>query len=92
MEANTGQSTFLCNQNGGNNVKVFKLNYDPSRDLGVSTDDDTIGADIGNNPSKVWFGSAWIAESGLSTASSANVKIEIDFYVKFSKQVDVAQS
>lgn len=92
MEANTGKSTFLCNQNGGNNVKVFKINYDPDRDLGVSADDDTVGADVGNNPSKVWFGSAWLAESGLSTASSCNVKIEIDFYVKFSKQADVAQS
>lgn len=92
MESNTAQSTFLCNQNGGNNVKTLKLNYEPFRDLGVNSNDDTVGADVGNNPSKVWFGSAWMAESGLSTASSVNVRIEIDFYVKFSKQVDVAQS
>ena len=82
----------LCNQNGGNNIKKFSLTYSPDRDLGLASDDDTVGAAFGSNPSKVWYGVAFIAESGLSTASSVNVKIEIDYYVKLSQFADVAQS
>lgn len=92
METNTTHSTFLCNQNGGNNVKVFYLTYSPKRDLGVATDDDTVGAAMGANPSKVWFGTAWMVESGLSQASSCNVTIEVDFYVKFSVLANVGTS
>jgi len=92
METNTTQSTFLCSQNGGNNVKVFYLTYSPKRDLGVAPDDDTVGAAMGANPSKVWFGTAWMAESGLSAASSCNVTIEIDYYVKFSVLANVGGS
>lgn len=92
MENNSCKSGFLNNAAGGPNQRTFTLTYSPDRDLGLAGDDDTVGAQIGSNPSKVWYGIAWAAESGLSTASSVNVKIEIDFYVKFSQLVDVGTS
>lgn len=92
MESSTAQTDFLCNQMGSNNVKKMSITYSPDRDLGLDADDDTVGAQFGSNPSKVWYGVAFIAESGLSTATSVNVKIEVDYFVKLSQFVDVSQS
>lgn len=92
MENNSCKSGFLNSSFGGPNVKTLTLTYSPQRDLGLEPEDDTVGASFGSNPSKVWYGIAWAAESGLSTASSLNVRIEIDFYVKFSQLVDVGTS
>lgn len=92
MESNSCKSTMLCNQNGGNNLKILYVTYSPERDLGLGADDDTVGSLVSGNPSKSWYAAAWIAESGLSTATSVNVKIEIDYFVRFSQQTDVPQS
>ena len=92
MEQPTSQSDFVCNQNGGNNVKTFYITYSPKRDAGLAPDDDTLGALLSANPAKVIFGTAWMAESGLSGASSVNVRIEMDYYVKFSQLANVSQS
>lgn len=92
LESSTCKSTFVGSQNGGPNVKTFVLTYSPSRDLGLSPDDDTVGAAVGSNPTSQWYGLAFAAETGLSTASTVSVKIEMEYYVKFSQIKDIAGS
>lgn len=92
MENSNGYHTFLNNAQGGNNVKQLSLTYSPMKDLGLDPGDDTISSDFDANPSKVWFATVWAAESGLASPSSVNVLVDIEYRIKCSRLVDVAQS
>ena len=76
----------------GPNIKTLTLTYSPSRELGLSPDDDTVGALVTTNPSNQWYGLVWMAETGSSTATSASVKVQMEYCVKFSQQKDIAGS
>lgn len=92
LESNSCKHTLLGSQHGGPNIKTLTLTYSPSRELGLSPDDDTVGALVTTNPSNQWYGLVWMAETGLSTATSASVKVQMEYCVKFSQQKDIAGS
>lgn len=92
LESNSCKHALLGSQHGGPNIRTLTLTYSPSRELGLSPDDDTVGALCTANPSAQWYGLVFMAESGLSTATTASVKIQMDYYVKFSRQIDVSGS
>lgn len=92
LESSSCKHALLNSANGGPNVKVLTLTYAPYRELGLSSDDDTVGSDVAGNPAKQWYGLAWIAETGLSSASSCTVKIQVEYYVKFSQLKDISGS
>lgn len=92
LELPASKNTFLCNAVGGNNVKTMAIDYNPERDLGLSSDDDTVGAAVTANPSQVWYGVVWVTESGLASPTAVNVIVEMEFKVKFRKLKNPAGS
>lgn len=92
MENQNSVSDVLCNQTGGNNVKVLSKTYSPKKNLGVEPFNDSQVALITGNPSREWFGSVMIAEVGASTSTTVQVKIEIVYDVIFSELKDVTGS
>lgn len=86
------KSTFLNLAQGGNNVKMLSATYSPTRDLGLSADDDTTGAAVGTNPTQTWYWTAWMRETGLATPSSLNIKVEVEWLVRFRRREDIAGS
>lgn len=85
-------SSLLTIAQGGNNVRVFTQTYSPTKDLGTTTDDDTVSATISSSPSSTWFWTFFVRDVGLSSASTVIVKCEIDFLVKFKRRQDIAGS
>jgi len=81
----------VCSKLGGNNMKVTTLTYSPVRDLGLDPFDDTVGAAVGANPSRVYFGSCQ-ANDINSTTSSLMLKVEIEYLVLFRGSKNQAQS
>lgn len=86
------KSTFLNLAQGGNNVKMLTATYSPTKDLALSADDDTTGATTSANPSQTWFWTVWMRDTGLSAASSLNIKVEIEFLARFRRREDIAGS
>lgn len=86
------KSTLLTIATGGHNLKVLTHTYSPERDLGISADDDTAGATIASSPSSTWFWTMYARDIGLSSASSIDTKVEIDFLVKFKRREDISGS
>lgn len=76
---------------GGNNIKVTSLTYSPVRDLGLDPFDDTVGAAVGSNPSRIYFGSCQSNDAN-STTSSVMLKVEMEFLVLFRGSKNQAQS
>lgn len=92
MESNNSTTAFLNNAQGGNNVKTLSCTYSPQQSLGVSPEDDTISALVTASPARGYFTSVFMTETGLATPSSCNVKVDIEFTIRFFNQKDVAQS
>lgn len=92
LEIPGSKSTFLNNALGGNNVKTISVDYIPERDLGLSSEDDTVGAAVGSNPSQVWYGVPYISETGLASPTSVNLKIDMTFQVRFRRLKNPAGS
>lgn len=91
LEQNTSIWRHLGGQYSGDKVTLYST-YNPERDLGLSCDDDTVGAAVGSNPTLQWYGLAFAAEEGLASPSSVNCIIEVVYTVKFSQTKDVAGS
>lgn len=92
MESNNSTTAFLNNAQGGNNVKTLSATYSPQQSLGVSPEDDTISALVTASPARGYFTNVFMTETGLATPSSCNVKVDIEFTIRFFNQKDVAQS
>jgi len=89
-EASNCVWTHLGDKAGGNNIKTLTATYSPRRDLGVSTDDDTISAAYNGNPSQVFHVIPWKIDTVGAVAVSALV--EIIYTVEFFDRNEVAQS
>lgn len=92
IESNKSKSTFLNVATGGNNVKTIMATYSPQTSLGIAPDDDTVASLVSGNPSSRYFVNVFMTETGLATPSSCNVKVEIEYTVRFFNQKDVGQS
>lgn len=92
MEDNNTKSDFLNNALGGNNVKTLSIDYSPQRDLGVEHTNDSLVALVSANPTRPWFGTVFMAETGLATPTTVAVRVEITFRVIFSEGDSIAGS
>lgn len=86
------KSTLLTIATGGNNVRRLVHTYSPEKDLGISADDDTAGASIAGSPSATWYWTAYMRDIGLSASSVVEIKVAIDYLVKFKRRDDIAGS
>jgi len=91
LEQNSSKSDMISGGAGGS-IKTMTLTYSPMRDLGLPPSDDTVGAAMGSNPSKQWYGLAYAINSGLATTSTVVAKIEVEYLVRFSQVKDVTGS
>lgn len=82
MELPRSHHKVLGNKEAGNNVLQTTLTYSPARDLGLDPFDDTVGAAVGSNPTRVYFGNC-VCNDANSTTSSLMLKVEIEFLVLF---------
>lgn len=92
MESNNSTTAFLNNAVGGNNVKTLSCTYSPRQSLGVSPEDDVVSAAVTAGPARPYYTNVFMTETGLGSPSSCNVKVDIEFTVRFFNQKDVAQS
>lgn len=92
MEDGSAMSTYLNNALGGNNVKTLSTTYNPARDLGIDSTNDSLVTAVGTNPSRQWFANIWMAETGLASPTTVAVKIEIVYDVVFSELNNVTGS
>lgn len=92
LETSGAVSTLLGGPNGGNNVKTLFTTYSPNKNLALGDEDDTIQATVGANPSQVWYATVFMAETGLGTPTSCNVKVELQMTVRFRRREDIASS
>lgn len=92
MESNNSTTSFLNNALGGNNVKTLSCTYSPQQSLGVSSEDDVVSALTTGGPARPYYVNVFMTETGLGSPSSCNVKVDIEFTVRFFNQKDVAQS
>lgn len=83
-EQNNSSTGFMPGYAGGG-VKTLVQTYSPTRDLGLSPDDDTAGAAFGSNPSQNWFAHVCFAESSSTSPSSCYVMVRIEYTVKLKK-------
>lgn len=92
LETSGVKTCFMGNQIGGNNVKVLTCTFSPERDLGVSVDDDTVSSAVTTNPSAQFFGGVFMSEQGTATPTAVMVKIQVEYYVKFSRVTEISGS
>lgn len=92
LEAGATKSDILNNALGGNNVKTLSIDYIPTRDLGISHTNDSLVSLTNTNPTRPWYGTFFVAESGLASPTAVVVKLEMIFDVIFTQQVTVASS
>lgn len=92
LETSGAVSTLLGGPNGGSNVKTLYTTYSPGKNLALGDEDDTVQATVSANPSQVWFATVFMAETGLGTPTSCNVKVEIEFLVRFRRREDITGS
>lgn len=91
MEQNACTSAIIGGYYSGSPRKLTAT-YSPSRDLGRSPDDDTVGAAVNANPSQQYYAWVWFQEKSTVTPSVCQVRIEIEYRVKFFKQAFIAQN
>lgn len=92
LETSGAVSTLLGGPNGGNNVKTLFTTYSPNKNLALGDEDDTVQATVSANPSQVWYATVFMAETGLGTPTSCNVKVELQMTVRFRRREDIASS
>jgi len=92
MEQNRSVSTFLNNAVGGNNVKTLSHTYSPALRLGTDVEDNEVQAAVGSNPNRPYYAHVYAAETGLATSSSCNVKVTLEYRVRFMNPLEVPQS
>lgn len=83
-EQNNSSHAIITGYNGGGRTKLSDT-YSPSRDLGLTPDDDTTGAAFGANPSQQWYFHISFAELSATTPSVVQCQVVIEYYVKFRK-------
>jgi len=90
QENNTSKSCVL--NRDSNATETLTLYYSSKRDTGFGENDDVVTAAFGGNPSQQYYITLFAAETGLATASSVIATIEMIFYIKCFRSIDVAQS
>lgn len=91
MEDNHGVSTILNGRNGNSGQKILYLDYEPFRDIGMTTNDDTLVSPV-NTGSNLYVWNVWAAD--LNSVGTTNViaTVEIIFDVEFVDNVNIAGS
>jgi len=89
-EASGSRWTYLGDKSGGNNVIILKATYEPNRDLGNDTGDDTIAASYNANPSQVFNLIPWKVDT--VGAAAVQALVEIVYKVEFFDRNEVNQS
>lgn len=82
----------LGHQLGGNNIVTLYVTYSPKKDLGLSADDDTVGALFGNNPSAQYYGGMYCIEAGTATPTVVSASVQVEYTVRLSRPVDPSGS
>lgn len=90
-EASNSTWTYLGEKTGGNNVKTLKCTYNPSRDLGLDTGDDTIAAQYNANPQNVFHAIPWKIDTN-SQGGNVSVLVSIEYRVEFYTRNEVSKS
>lgn len=83
-EQNNTSYAIITGYNGGGS-KQLSNTYSPSKDLGVTADDDTVGATFGANPNNAWYAHISFAELSATTPSVCQCQVTIEFLVKCKK-------
>lgn len=86
-EASRSKSDFLNIATGGNNVKTISQTYSPAHCLGTDHEDDQVSAATNTTPNRPYYCHVFMAESGLATSSSCNVKVDIEYTVRFTRMI-----
>jgi len=92
QEEQLSTTTLIGSPTGGNNKITMVKTYSPSRDLGLTIDDDTVGAPTNGNPSQVWFANLFSASIGDAASTTMLCKVQMEFVVKFTKTLEVSGS
>jgi len=84
-EQNRTQSTVLT-RDAATALATASMTFIPKRDLGISAEEDTLAASIGNNPEDVFY--AYVFVNNVPTGNTTQViaKIDIEFKCMFFKQ------
>lgn len=91
IEQNKTAFAVLGRENGGSNVKTLTNTYSPFRDIGLTADDDTVGASVTTNPGTVYWAYVWCNDIG-GFSGDVQVTVLIEFRVKFLRQNSIAGS
>jgi len=91
VEQNKSSYAVMGRDQAGNNVKTLYMTYDPLRDIGLSPDDDTVGAAVTTSPNSTYWVKTWVGDNQGSTFS-VSCLVTIEMTVKFLRQTSVAQS
>lgn len=86
MEQNNSVSV-LAGTTGSNPV-ALTASFEPNRDFGVDAKDDGFSATAqGSNPTELWCYGVWLAAADGSSNVTGNIKVEIDYTVKFTELI-----
>jgi len=85
LSEQNGSVTTLIGRDKGTSVRSLSLDYNPMRDLGTSTSDDTLSANNGGNPSRPWHCYVWAADLN-NTNGLVRAYVTVTYRVKFFDQ------
>jgi len=90
METDAASIKFLGDKSAANNFRTLYATYNPQRDLGLDTGDDTISALYNANPSQAFY--AHVMKIDSVGSSSVIVFIDIEYTVELFQRNEVGQS
>jgi len=90
IETDAASIKFLGDKSASNNFRTLYTNYNPQRDLGLDTGDDTISALYNANPSQVFY--AHVMKIDAVGSSSVIVYVDIEYTVELFQRNEVGQS
>lgn len=84
----------LLTPSGGarDTITLYGSVYTPKARLGLTNNDDTVGATFGGNPGISWFSSVWASQLNGAASSSVRVLVVVEFLVKMNRLSTQTQS
>jgi len=90
METDVSSIKILCDKSGANNIKKCYATFEPQRDLGLDTGDDTISALYNANPTQVYYAHVFKLDS--TGTSIVYCYVNMEFEVELFQRNEVGQS
>lgn len=90
-ESNNSITDLMARADGGPCVKTIVMSYIPSRDIGLPSTDDTVGASVGTNPTATYFMYPWVSDLN-NTQSVVQLQVTFEYRVKWYMQGYTASS